>query len=367
MKQEMRSIDLHILVKEMQFLQNAKVEKIFHNEDNSIIFHFHVTGKGKQFLNIHVPTTMYLSEEKAESPQQPSGFCRFLRKQLNQSRLRSLEQIGSERVIKLIFETKEKKFHVFIEYFSKGNVLFCDETNTIISLLQPQSWRGRTLRGGVTYEPPQKDINLFKSSLDQLSSLKIAQNLSKTLATELGIGGQYAEEMCQRAKLDEKKETMTKKDWENLSAALNTFLAQETKGIIIKKDKEIRDIIPYSLKKYQNYEKEIFKTLNEAFSHVFTTQAKQATKKKQNSKYDKQLAKVESIIDAQTKQAKKMQKTIDDCQKTGEWIYEHYQEVQTFLSQLKEARKKMSLKEIQKKSKKIKSIDEKNQSVEVEF
>ena len=55
MKTEIRSVELHGLVKEWQVLLNAKVEKIFHPEAAQLIFAFHVTGKGTQFLHMFLP------------------------------------------------------------------------------------------------------------------------------------------------------------------------------------------------------------------------------------------------------------------------------------------------------------------------
>ena len=45
MKDEMRTLELHVIVQEYQFLLGAKIEKIYHPEKMKIIFHLHVPGK----------------------------------------------------------------------------------------------------------------------------------------------------------------------------------------------------------------------------------------------------------------------------------------------------------------------------------
>ena len=68
MKDEMRTLELHVLIQELQFLLGAKVEKVFHPEPLKIILHLHVPNLGKQFLHITLPSLLYLSSEKGETP-----------------------------------------------------------------------------------------------------------------------------------------------------------------------------------------------------------------------------------------------------------------------------------------------------------
>jgi len=57
MKQEITSLDLHFLAKELQVLIGGKVDKIYEQEENKkeFLFRFHVPGKGKMQLRISLP------------------------------------------------------------------------------------------------------------------------------------------------------------------------------------------------------------------------------------------------------------------------------------------------------------------------
>ena len=66
---------------------------------------FHVPNVGKKILRI-TDKLIYLTALKPVV-EEPPGFCMFLRKQLDNSRLKEINQKESERIIELVFEKKE--------------------------------------------------------------------------------------------------------------------------------------------------------------------------------------------------------------------------------------------------------------------
>ena len=79
--------------------------------------------------------------------------------------------------------------------------------------------------------------------------------------------------------------------------------------------------------------------------------------------YKSTISKQQKIIDMQLKQKAKLEEDYAACNKKAEALYQHYQQVQHLLEQLKEARKTMSWQEIKEKLKShkiIKNINEKN-------
>ena len=83
------SLELNYLVKELQFLVNARVDKIFAPRKKEVIIQLFVSGKGKFSLQID-ENSVYLTEHRPASS--PSDFCMILRKKLDNSRLRKIEQ-----------------------------------------------------------------------------------------------------------------------------------------------------------------------------------------------------------------------------------------------------------------------------------
>ena len=77
-----------------------------------------------------------------------------------------------------------------------------------------------------------------------------------------------------------------------------------------------------------------------------------------------------SIIRQQEAMIKGMEKAIDENQKKGELIYEHYTELESILKELNKAKEKYSWKEIKEKLKVhdvIKDLDEKDKKIVVDL
>jgi len=102
------SLDIHFLVNELQFLVGSRIDKLYEKNKEELVINFYVTSKGKNLLKIVSGKYFYLTKTKEEASE-PSGFCMQLRKYLDSSRLRSLKQLESERIIELILERKDKK------------------------------------------------------------------------------------------------------------------------------------------------------------------------------------------------------------------------------------------------------------------
>ena len=210
MKSQISSVDLHYLIKEMQFLIDGKIDKIYHPKKEELLIQFHVTNKGKKLLRIISGKFIFLSEHK-EKYDAPSGFCMFLRKHLDNARLREISQISSERIAKLIFEKKETKLNIYIELFGKGNIIVTDKNNIIINALQQQKWADREIKKGVEYKYPKKDYNFFEITEKEFKSLLNSEKeLVYKLAKGIGLGGTYAEAVCKLSDIDKNKKNLAK-------------------------------------------------------------------------------------------------------------------------------------------------------------
>nr|MCU0405335.1 NFACT family protein [Chitinophagaceae bacterium] len=56
-------------------------------------------------------------------PEKPPMFCMLLRKYLSQARLKKIQQIKSERIVELRFETIDEEYSLVIELFANGNII----------------------------------------------------------------------------------------------------------------------------------------------------------------------------------------------------------------------------------------------------
>jgi predicted ribosome quality control (RQC) complex YloA/Tae2 family protein len=373
MKKNLASVELSYILKELDELIDSKLDKIYHIGKNVFLFQFYITGKGKKNLRISVPDYLCITGYKGEAPETPSQLCMLLRKNIEQARLRKIRQLYSERIIELLFEKQEKK-KVFIELFDQGNLIICDENDTIISALLKKKWKDRTIRGGIKYEFPKRETNFF--DLDEKELENLFENTQKDsivtcLAIELGLGGVYAEEVCLLAGIEKKaKPKDTIKKTGEILKAINNSLNKKTKANYVMDKNGIIDIVPFELEHYKSFDKKYFKSYNQAVDSYFSKEIKENETSSGSREYEKGIRKIEKIISDQKNKIKSMRDSIDENNRKAELIYSNYNFVKEIIDELRKAREKYSWKEIKEKLKEhkvIKEINEKEGKVTIEI
>lgn len=369
MKSELTSLDLHYLVKEFQALVDARIDKIYEQSEDKkeFLFVLHKTGSGKLMLRIHLPNLAYLTDYKQVFPDTPPGFCMFLRKHLGNSRVKEVRQKGFDRVLEIVFETKEGMRILICELFSKGNMVLVDEDYKIKGLLESQNWEARTVRGGTKYEYPPEQLNSTSISEAQfreaISNSKM-DSIVKSLAVELGLGGLYAEELCKRAGVDKDKKQVSENKFEALFSELYSLFNEQ-----IKANKVNDEIVPF----YLNVDatgRIDYLSFSNALDENLTAKSMMTAENKQAKEKQTKQDKVKLVIEKQAARLKESEQSIIDNQRKGELIYEHYQEVKELLDNINTDRKKMSWEELKKKyanNKLVKEINEKNGQIIIEL
>ncbi len=368
MKSELSSLDLHFLLKEFDYLIGAKIEQIYQIGREELILQLHVPSKGKQIIRIILGKMIYLASSKGEMPEKPHGFCLHLRKKLKNSRLRSIHQLGFERVIEYIFETKEGKFRFIIELFSKGNIILCNEEGKILSVLERQEWKGRSLKPGQQYVGPKKDYDFLELTKDQLDSMLNSsdrESLVKSLAIELSLGGTYAEEVCILAGVNKnlKPNQLSDKEVDSIFSAAQSIKDKEISPAILYKtdDKtDVKDIVPFPLEFYKALQSVPQETFNTALDSVLTVKSEAKAIESAAVFADKKLGKVAEMIRQQEQRIEGLERSEKDNQRKGEVIYENYPLIEQAIIAVKELKNTMSWKEISehfKGHKIIKSVD----------
>ncbi len=156
-KKSISSLELTVLVQELQPIVHSKISQIYHQQDKEVLLQLHLPGKGKHLLRI-IPGKFLCLTNKKETTTTPTGFCMQLRKHLDGAFLQSLSQPGSERIVVLKLE-KKNTFYLIIELFSKGNIIVTDEQYLIIGVLEQQTWKDRTLKPGEKYIFPAAAVD----------------------------------------------------------------------------------------------------------------------------------------------------------------------------------------------------------------
>lgn len=368
MKKQVSSVEMSYIVEELQELIGSRIDKIYHSKNSGLHLQFYVRNTGKKILKIIEGKYLYLTKAKDES-EKPSGFCMFLRKHLDNSIIKEINQIKPERIIEFIFEKAGKKYVLLAEFLSKGNIIFCDEKYTIINALEFVDFSTRSIKPKIKYEHPKMNYNLFKLSKEDLENVfknSIRDNIVKCLAVDLGLGGIYSEEVCLLSELDKNKDTkeISKDEINSILNSIKGFIHKKINPFIYYKDKEAVDVFPFELEYYKNYDKKKCKTFNDALDDFFLIY-----KEKKLTKHDIEIQKINRIIEEQKTKIEKLKEQEIENKKRGELIYNKYQIIDEILKEINKASKKYSWKEIKEKLKDhkiIKEINTKEKKVVVE-
>lgn len=349
-KKSISSLELAALVNELQFLINGKVSQIYHPENNVLLLQLHAPSRGKQLLKIISGKWLCLTKQK-ESALRPSGFCMQLRKYIDNAIIKNLYQHESERVV--IFELEKlEKYFLIIEFFSKGNIILTDTKNVIITALESQEWKDRTIKPKEKYVFPPLEINWKELSVKRLQEvLKKSEkrNLATSLATKIGLGGLYAEEACKQAGVDPQKlpAEVTAKEAELLIKTMKNFLMAITtpKGYIYEED-----ITPFPLLEKKHLKET--ESYNEAIDTLKLSE--------KLSPYQNKIKTLQRTIAEQEEAIKNLGGKISIGSQKGELIYEKYTALQKLREIVEELKKSKNWAEISKELKKEKKISKIN-------
>ena len=359
MKKEMSSLDLSFMCKELHHLVGAKVDKIFQT-NQELLLQLHKAGKGKLLLRI-LPSFFLLTAKKGEAPAKIPGFCQALRKYLGNARLISLEQQDAERIVVMHFQSRQKYF-LIVELFNKGNIILTDAAYKIIALLHTRKLKARVLRGGIPYTFPEtKDI--FHMSVFHKAISASTENISRTLAVDLGLGGIFAQEVCLQGGIAPQTKELDKKHIDALHTTLNDLMNKKLKPQLVYDKGKLIDATPFVMKVYEGKEMKSMPTFSAALESCIPTL-------KKKTRHEKEMASLQNALQKQQKRIEELEALAAKSQKIGEAIYEQYKFVDDILSTLQQARKTHSWKEIKEKlkgHKQIKEVNEKTGKVILEI
>ena len=208
---ELSSLELRYLVNHINhiIINGYYVSQITGVTKNSIIIKFHHSAYPEKLLIISTKG-IWISKTSFKQIEE-NTFARNIKKELERSKIVSIEQLGSERIIMMKFTHYDNKIRLLIcEFFGNGNIILCDESMNIIFLLYSIEVRHRTLRIGMKYVlPPSRGCDVFQISMSDIRSNITSQNRNLNVARFLGqvfsIPKKFVEEILIRAEVPTKK------------------------------------------------------------------------------------------------------------------------------------------------------------------
>ena len=377
---QISSIDLIFLTKELQILLNQRIET-FYYEDKTFYTRIYIKGKGHKYLTINLGKYIYLSDTKINSSH-PNPTIQFFRKYLKSSFIRKIEQIQTERIIKIEIEKKDstetntqttqqnnqiktKKYNLYLELFGNGNIILTNENNQILNSLTKKTFKDRTIKIKEKYElPPKNPLNILQ--INQQTLQKEIQNnqdlpIVKFLAIKFGLGGKFAEYICNQLNINF-QENPKNINQQTLIQQLQKLPQLKPKAYLNENNTEFYPI-DFNIKNQQKCES--FNTALITYFSQFKT-----TIDPREKEFTKELKKLQNRL---KKQQQTKEKTIKDYEKNNEIgtkIFENYTTVEQLLTSINKTAKTKGWDSIQNTIKTnpqltniIKKLDYKNDTI----
>ena len=243
MKATMSGFDLRAVARELNDYSGAYVKKAYMPHYEQIVLRINPKEIDQFDLVLVRGSRIYTSNRDRPMPMTPPPFAMVLRKHLKNARMTGVHQLGFDRVLCFDFDTKFGQYHLYVEVFRDGNIILTDEQDTIIQPLTHASYAGRTLKKGVTYQPPPAAIDPHEMKLETLAEMfeNSDRDLVSTLGGKVNLGGTHANAVCALAGMEANIDTQDA-DAEKIHTALQsllTDLAESREGfLLLKPDKE---------------------------------------------------------------------------------------------------------------------------------
>ncbi|MBU90170.1 hypothetical protein CMO94_01405 [Candidatus Woesearchaeota archaeon] len=368
---QISSLELYFLVKEFKDLEGSRVDKIYNSGKEEIYIRLYKSNIGKKILRIIVGKAVFLAGTKSVD-ETPSGFCLLLRKRLEGKFLDSIAQIEPERILKLVFKSKDETKNLYLEFFGKGNVILCNEDDVIIDCMIHHKFRDRAVIPKEKYKYPNMGYNVFKLQKNKLTELLKNSKKDKivaSLAVELGLGGIYSEEICLLSNIEKNNnpKKINNNEIINILNSIKKIIKNKKNCQIIYKNEEVVDVTPFDLEFYKDYEKKEFPSYNEALDEYFTKEFK--IMRKEDSASAKKTNELKRIIGEQEDTLKSLKSKEIENREKAELIYNNYQLIKGVLDEINKASKKYYWEEIKERLKGhkiVKDVDVKEKKVTVE-
>ena len=350
MKTAMSSFDVLAIAGELQSLKDARINKVFQVTPDELKVTITSKELGKAALVIEAGKRVHLTDYPKQSPKKASTFAMTLRKHIENGFIREIRQIAFDRILELEIE-KADTFYLICELFGKGNVVLTDREHKILAAMKVQRYTERALAIRSTYAlPPQRTNPLEVSKEELLEVIKDSDaDIVRTLATMLGLGGLYAEEVCLRAGVPKDKMDATLEDVEALQSTISELGVTGKKSVIVFDGGEAIDVLPAALQVYKDEKQEEFETFNKAADEYFTKHEIKRIEGIRDEKFEEELEELESRLKRQEDTLKKYEKEQEASKAFGDLIYQHFNTVEDILQTLSEAKRSHSWEEIKEK------------------
>ncbi|MDB2225702.1 ribosome rescue protein RqcH [Halorubrum ezzemoulense] len=371
-KRELSSIDLAALVTELNRYEGAKVDKAYLYDDDLLRLKLRDFDRGRVELMIEVGDIKRAHaadpDHVADAPGRPPNFAKMLRNRLSGADFAGVEQYEFDRILTFEFEREDQNTTLVAELFGQGNVAALDETGEVIGALSTVRLKSRTVAPGSQYEYPASRLNpldVSRGGFDR-HMRESDSDVVRTLATQLNLGGLYAEEVCTRAGVQ--KETPIEEATDDQLGALHDALSRiderlrsgdidprvyeesidgdRSDGGADDADPRVVDVTPFPLAEHEDLPSVGFDSFNAAVDEYFHRLGSEETgdgeapadASASRPDFEEEIAKQERIIEQQRGAIEGFEEQAQAERERAELLYANYDLVDEVISTVREAR-----------------------------
>jgi len=333
MKTQLSSLDISFLVKELASLVGTRIDKVYQIGGRDL--RIDIRAEEKKQL-IVTPRYLCLSKFEHEAPEKPSNLAMILRKKLSGGIIKSVEQHRFDRIVEITIKDTGK---LILEFFSRGNVILVDEFSNIVALLESQEWRDRTLKPGLEYKYPPETPDIKEMQLSDFA-VKLSENKEavRILASDLGLGATYANEVLERAQVDPTSRA-DKSAAEKIYKVLKEMLDERIKACMVSDITPI-DVTPFKLRIYETNEQSKRESFNGAVDEYFTNLRSEGEKTEATKDYRGEIERINTVLKKQKATISEFEKETGEFKQKGDAIYADFGEIDALLKGIEAAKLK---------------------------
>lgn len=189
-------------------LQDARIDKIHQPQKDELFISLRGAHGGIKLYISANPSypRIYFTDEKVENPTEPPMFCMLLRKHIGSGKIKSIYQLGFERILVFEIECKNELMEIttkklIVEIMGKhSNIILTDDDNVIIDSIKRidiSTSSVRQILPSLHYKtPPEQDkINPLTCDYDDLPEY-VSDPESYIMANFYGISKLTAREIA---------------------------------------------------------------------------------------------------------------------------------------------------------------------------
>ncbi|MBN2567239.1 NFACT family protein [Candidatus Woesearchaeota archaeon] len=318
-------LELRHVVAELQTLVGARVSKIHQPSRDDLYLVLFKTGDVKRTLRVALPSALFLTDSREHGGSAPD-FCMALRKHLSGAVVHAVTQPGSERIVEVLFDTKEGRRTLVLELFAKGNILLCDAGLTIVAALTRKAYRDRTVRPRQAYARPPSRIDASRLPKDAFIGAMRDPSFDavvKRLAVGLGFGKLLAEEICLRAGVTKLARTVDDDGADRLFSAYSAIIAAGPAPLCVLDGKQAVDAVPFPLQQYGHRQSVAYGSFSAALAALWEATSIRRTDARLQA-YEREVERLRTVAEKQRAMLDEYQARIAGATQKGEAIYLNY-------------------------------------------